>query len=804
MKYLKRITISLLSIFLSLWLLSWAFSPMLARYTLNDVLASWNLHTTDTSIVRYNFLASSVNVTDLQLIQSGDPTFVLESLALKYRLTPLFAKKLVVDQLIISGIYAELRYQQNQLNIAGIDISDNERETSTEKTQPNEWQILVDNLLIKDSKVDVEYQEQKYGFDINKVHLSDVHVSQDKFKVSSVLDVLQGKSNLQLDSEVNLDINSAGIMGFASAKVQLRDFDPNSVAHFIRQYYPAERIAGDFSLGIDARAEFEGKLKRISVPQVTLDLKDMQLSDKTLAFKSGLMRTGFENTNIQFVQGTLAGAATTGRIQLLDGELQLADTGDKVVDWSAVESKDIAVVWEQQDNNNSFDLNVPSLFTKQLNVSTVKLIEDDKTDSYLSSLFSAGAITIQELKFSPDGLDIAKINLEKLQSNVALDVEKNLTTLVNFDQLKNENSQQKESQPSSEDAQSFKFSIGEIVLNNGYDISFADQSIKPALEKEINIEKLTLSTIANRTLSNKTHLDLALKDEYMTFAFAGDMQPFNPKLNIEGKGELKEFALADVATYINDAIGLNIRSGNLDSQFTVNVVDSEIDSEIELLLRGAKFSSKSETDEASLIGTTAIPLNVALDLIKNRKGDIKLKLPIKGNVDDPKFGLGDVVSLVIQKAAMKQAQSYLVKTFIPYGQVVNVALSAGSMALKIRFEDLNMTPSSLDYSDEQLVYIDGFIKLMQDKPKLRVNVCPTAVLSEIPTVDDDSQRNEPTWNELSSEQKQSQLLAFAKKRGELFKQYVVEKGGLDSARILLCAPKIEVKEDAEPKIKISV
>ncbi len=803
MKYLKRIAIGLLSIFLCVWFLSWVFSPMLARHTLNDVLASWNLHTTDASIVRYNFLTSSVDVTDLQLIQSGDPTFVLESLELKYRLTPLFAKKLVVDQLIISGIYAELRYQQNQLNIVGIDISNSESETSTEKTQPNEWQILVDNLLIQDSKLDVEYQEQKYGFDINKIHLSNLHVSNDKFKVSSVLDILQGKSNLQLESEVNLDIDSAGITGSASAKVHLRDFDPNSVAYFIRQYYPAERISGDISLGIDVHAEFEGVLKQISVPQITFDLKDMQLSDTALAFNSSLMHTHFENTHIQFVQGKPASAATTGRIRFLDGELQLAHTGDKVVDWSAVESKDIGVAWEQQDNNNFFDLNIPSLVTNQLDVSTVKRIEPDKNDSYLSSLFSAGAITIQDLKFSSDGLEIAKINLEKLQSDVALDAEKNLTTLVNFDQLKNQNSKQKEDQASSEDTQSFKFSIGEITLNNGYDISFADHSIKPALEKEINIEKLTLRAISNHMPSDKTHLDLALKDEYMTFAFAGDMQPFNPKLNLAGKGELKEFALADVATYINDAIGLNIRSGNLDSQFTVNVIDSEIDSEIELLLRGAKFSSKSETDEASLIGTTAIPLNVALDLIKNRKGDIKLTLPIKGNVDDPKFGVGDVVSLVIQKAAMKQAQSYLVKTFIPYGQVVNVALSAGSMALKIRFEDLTMTPSSLDYSNEQLVYIDGFIKLMQDKPKLRVNVCPSAVLSEIPVVDD-RQLNELNWSELSLEQKQSQLLAFAKKRGELFKQYAVEKGGLDSARILLCAPKIEVKEDAEPKIKISV
>ena len=111
----------------------------------------------------------------------------------------------------------------------------------------------------------------------------------------------------------------------------------------------------------------------------------------------------------------------------------------------------------------------------------------------------------------------------------------------------------------------------------------------------------------------------------------------------------------------------------------------------------------------------SMPLNIALGMLMDGDGNLELGVPLSGKTSDPSFGLSSFIALVTQKAAMSAAESYVMKTFVPYANIVSIAKSAGEFLLKVRFEDLPYEINQVTPNVSQQAYLDPFIALMQDK-----------------------------------------------------------------------------------------
>ena len=242
-------------------------------------------------------------------------------------------------------------------------------------------------------------------------------------------------------------------------------------------------------------------------------------------------------------------------------------------------------------------------------------------------------------------------------------------------------------------------------------------------------------------------------------------------------------------------MGFGVDAGQLDSDVVIEVVEDNLDGTVKINLRGASFSSNKakQDDELDMVGQAAIPLNVALNMLKDSDGNIKLTIPVDGDITDPSFGVQYLLGLVVKKAVMNQTKKHLVNTFIPYGQILSVAYSAGTYALKVRFEDLVYTVKQTEINDSQNEFIEQFSALLIKKESLQVKLCPIATVAELDTPVVDKQ--------LSKEQRQ-QLTDLATARAAEFKRTVTEKGG-DSARLLVCSPEIDFSEKGLPRINFS-
>ena len=214
-----------------------------------------------------------------------------------------------------------------------------------------------------------------------------------------------------------------------------------------------------------------------------------------------------------------------------------------------------------------------------------------------------------------------------------------------------------------------------------------------------------------------------------------------------------------------------------------------------ILLQGLETGIADSDETGELIEQGALPLNVALGLLKDGDGNVELDVPLSGSTSDPQFGLSSVAGLITEKAVLLATQEYLLKTFIPYANIVSAAMAVGELALKLRFDDLPYQAKQIEISEDQQAYLTAFIALMKDKEDTRINICAISTPADI---------NLKTGSKVTDKSKIKELKTIAEQRELAFKDYMIKHGNIASSRLLLCAPKIDSSEGAQPRIELSV
>ncbi len=736
MKWFNRISGTLL-IFVGATLIAlWAFSPLISRSVINNALNDHSLTLTPTSTIRLNPFTSRLSISDLNLQREGETNFEIKGLEIEYRLIPLLSKRIEIPSITINGLSLNAEIDEDTLVIAGLDLN----ELSVDETPPTE---AAPTETVPATESDAT-NPPSFAIVSDRITFNDL----------SIHATYQGQNHeLKLDklSLKNAQYDQKPDETFAQGRLTLKGLNYTN-------------------------PDIVTKLKSYS-----LSLSDIELSND------------FSEIQVQ-LKSKLEQVLITSK-----------HSGDIVTSLESLEIEDASF---EQDQS-----------TLQLVSPTIKIvgfIASQSQDEELAPLLNLSELQIQGASFSNEHLEVNKIQIGEISSfsrlsengleNLVLpsppetdapntsDTGTSDTDTASPDENKVATNEDKiPADSDTTEPTNFSFAIHELATTANSVFRIEDATKTPELNKEFTLEELVIENIDSKNTDTETTFTTLLKDEnYMRLLVKGKAQPFKEHINANIESELTEFSLPEVNGYLSEILGFEFKAGQLDSKITGDIVNSKIDSSVKLTIRGSDFSaSQAPSDETNLIGQTAVPLNVALGMLKDKKGTISLNIPVRGDVEDPNFGMEYLLALVIKKAVMNQTKSYLMTTFVPYAQVVNVAMAAGSFALKVRFEDLKYSPGQIEILPEQETFVSQLSTLMNDKPKLQVKICPVTSPSDI------------DLSEKANAEEQKRLIDISNQRAAKFKSAIV-KNGIESSRLFVCGTKIEAKEDKGPRLTFSI
>ena len=177
--------------------------------------------------------------------------------------------------------------------------------------------------------------------------------------------------------------------------------------------------------------------------------------------------------------------------------------------------------------------------------------------------------------------------------------------------------------------------IDKIVLRHG-GINFRDRFIKP--NYRANLTGLS-GQIGPLHPGKPGTIDIVgALDKTAPLQIKGDIDPFATDLWLDIAVKVKGIDLPPLSPYSAKYAGYAIEKGKLSADVYYRVEKGTLNADNKIFLDQFTLG-----DAVASEASTSLPLDLAIALLKNRRGEIDIHLPLQGALDDPQFNLGDIV-----------------------------------------------------------------------------------------------------------------------------------------------------------------
>jgi hypothetical protein len=191
--------------------------------------------------------------------------------------------------------------------------------------------------------------------------------------------------------------------------------------------------------------------------------------------------------------------------------------------------------------------------------------------------------------------------------------------------------------------------VGELAVDEGF-VRFVDRTTRPAFAEEasrIVVTGRSLGTVRN----GKGPFTLTGQLTGGTpFEIKGTLGALTGPVNLDLEGKLTDFPLPRVNPYSNKLIGWIARRGAFGTTVRYRVADNALDATNDIVLGQPEFVPSRSGDEVR--ERVGVPLGTLIALLKNARGEVRLSVPVSGNLATRQFDFSDAFWEALRKTAI--------------------------------------------------------------------------------------------------------------------------------------------------------
>jgi outer membrane protein OmpA-like peptidoglycan-associated protein len=245
--------------------------------------------------------------------------------------------------------------------------------------------------------------------------------------------------------------------------------------------------------------------------------------------------------------------------------------------------------------------------------------------------------------------------------------------------------------------------IGRITCKDGK-ISFSDRSITPSYSANLVDVQGTVSGLISEETQRADVLFKGKLNGYAPLEITGTINPLMEDLFVDLKVRFKDMDLSPASPYSGKYVGYKIQKGKLSLDLSYLVDQKKLDSTNDIYIDQFNFGESVESPDS-----LNLPVKLAVSLLKDRSGEIVLRLPMTGRIDDPKFSIGGIILKMIKNILVKAATS-------PFS-LISAMLGSDEDLSHFEFD-----AGSAKLTDADKAKLDTLVKALYERPGLQLEV----------------------------------------------------------------------------------
>ncbi|HPP06484.1 MAG TPA: DUF748 domain-containing protein, partial [Syntrophorhabdaceae bacterium] len=245
--------------------------------------------------------------------------------------------------------------------------------------------------------------------------------------------------------------------------------------------------------------------------------------------------------------------------------------------------------------------------------------------------------------------------------------------------------------------------IGSITLQGGT-IEFTDRAIKP--NYTANLTEIA-GKIWDIALKGDKLAELNLRgmiNQFVPLEIAGKLNPAKENLLVDLYAKFHSLDLSPFSPYSGKYIGYKIEKGKLSIDLKYLIQKRKLDSQNVIFIDQLTLGDSVDSPDA-----IKLPVRLAIALLKDRNGQIKLDIPVSGSLDDPKFSIWRIVLQIIVNLITKAVTA-------PFAFLGSL-FGGGEEISYIEFDygDYKVT-------DKNMKKIESLAKALFERPSLKIEI----------------------------------------------------------------------------------
>lgn len=828
----KRIALTLLALVLILFLLLTGLALALP-YLLPHMFSYW-LEQQDVSAtineVTIDWLQPGVTLGGVVIENQQEQGLKLNSLVLELELYSLLNKNIVVKTFQIDQLHVDTSQTGSRLDsIAGLPIQflmpaaadeTSKNETNNQPDTGSTWSVAISEIKLNDlqhchyvnepeHKLCTALQQLQWQGAINypfpadedehtgSLTLQALTIEADQAQ-DFLLDRLQIELQLNQLADQQLEINNIAIdtLRFSSAqKNQTLSRIAGVPLDIAAPTLPSSTPAAEPTT--NTKAETGSAVWQIRLLQLTLNDIQLchQLETETLQYC-----TDWQHLNWQ---GPVQLLPIEDNVTIAEGDLlwQGQTASSSLYTQPYLRNEELRI--QQLRAQLPLQVNIANISNTAFSLSLPANDNSGKDQAITNT--GLDLLQISDLSLNESKLNIKKVELAELAANVTINAEgqpavlSELKKLLPFmsdtpaEEVTTESTA--EQAQTNDDKQGLTVSIEQFILRDSEALQLRDLSKQNTFTLDLAINKLQLDNLAT-TGDPTTLIDLdARLNQHGDIKLAGSFKSPGDPQDVDIKGSLRGLDLKPFSSFAEQAVGERINSGQLNLDIELLAKNSTLDSHIDVETKQLDFTVTNAEAAEQAGKKLGVPVNMALLLLTDNNNRIKLKLPIKGDLNNPSFNLFNVIRI----AATKTISTAVINYYTPFG-LVHAGKGLYDFATGLRFEPVLFNEGSSELAEEQQQFLNNLAKLIEQKPQLDLVVCGFAGANDLREILELDADQAIDTSSLNTEQR-NQLLQLATQRAGAVKQYLVaQKAPAD--RLVTCQPSIKATQPGQVTLSL--
>jgi hypothetical protein len=236
---------------------------------------------------------------------------------------------------------------------------------------------------------------------------------------------------------------------------------------------------------------------------------------------------------------------------------------------------------------------------------------------------------------------------------------------------------------------------------------FQDLSIEPKVRTSLSDFGGIIKGLSSKQLQ-KADVNLTGKvGRTAPFKIFGKINPLSENVFTALSITLSGMDLRPTGPYSRKYVGYDLSRGKLSLDLKYKVSENVLEAENHVLVDQLTFGDKTDSSDA-----ISLPVPLVVGLLKDRKGQIEIDMPIRGNLDDPDFQYGKVVISKLLTLLTKVVAS----PFALMGKLVPG--DTGGEELKF----IEFQPGSASLGEEAVQKLEALEKALEERVGLRLDI----------------------------------------------------------------------------------